>query len=272
MSRANPSSDLSTRAASPLGLSRFQAGRKVMGIELRLSRAPGFVISKGPGRFQALSVHAMSWHLTHKVALVLAYLQAADSDCQQRGENEWEWNRSRGPTASFGKTRHLRLLRSPLSSDSLWTSRSSLQRVQEVEFTQSFLVHYVHLCSGHREILKNLMDVRPRLGVDPRNTSMTQIPSIAESRQVSHLPHAICLFFQKYIIMCRYILYFLFRTKTLKALSPRQHTKSQPKIWFECTSARSLSLMIITWHLSGSRYQAAKLIFSHCWAVPVLRA
>lgn len=59
MSRENPSSDLSTRAASPLGLSRFQPGWKVMGIELRLSRAPGFVISKGPGRFQAMS-HAMS--------------------------------------------------------------------------------------------------------------------------------------------------------------------------------------------------------------------
>lgn len=89
-------------AASPLALLRFQAWRKVMGIELRLSRAPGFVISKGSGRFQALSLHAMSWHLTHKVALVLAYLQAADSDCQQRGENEREGNRSY-PRASFRK-------------------------------------------------------------------------------------------------------------------------------------------------------------------------
>lgn len=60
MSRANPSSDLSTRAASALGLSRLRPGWKVMGIELRLSRAPGFVISKGPGRFQALSAPAMS--------------------------------------------------------------------------------------------------------------------------------------------------------------------------------------------------------------------
>lgn len=60
MSRANLSSDLSTRTASLLGLSRFQPGWEVMGTELRLSRAPGFVISKGPGRFQALSVHAMS--------------------------------------------------------------------------------------------------------------------------------------------------------------------------------------------------------------------
>lgn len=146
MFRANPSSDLSTHTASPLALLRFQAWRKVMGIELRLSRAPGFVISKGPGRFQALSLHAMSWHLTHKVALVLAYLQAVDSDCQQRGENEWEWNRSRDPTASFRKTLHLRSLKSPLSSDALWTSRSLLQRVQEVEFTHAFLIHYLYLC------------------------------------------------------------------------------------------------------------------------------
>lgn len=146
MFRANPSSDLSTHAVSPLALLRFQAWRKVMGIELRLSRAPGFVISKGPGRFQALSLHAMSWHLTHKVALVLAYLQAVDSDCQQQGENEWEWNRSRNPAASFRKTLHLRLLRSPLSSDSLWTSRPSLQRLKEVEFTHAFLVHFLYLC------------------------------------------------------------------------------------------------------------------------------
>lgn len=103
MFRANPSSDLSTHADSTLALSRFQAWRKVLGIELRLSRAPGFVISKGPGRFQALSLHAMSWHLTHKVALVLAYLQAVDSDCQQRGENEWEWNHAETLLLLLGK-------------------------------------------------------------------------------------------------------------------------------------------------------------------------
>lgn len=70
----------------------------------------------------------------------------------------------------------------------------------------------------------------------------------------------------EYIVMCRYILYFLLRTKTLEACGPRQHTKSQPTIWCECTSARSWSLIIISWHLSGNRHQAAKLILCHCWA------
>lgn len=59
-------------------------------LKLGSQRAPGFVISKGPGRFRALSPRAMSWHLTHKVALVLASLQAADSDCRQRGGKERE--------------------------------------------------------------------------------------------------------------------------------------------------------------------------------------
>lgn len=65
------------------------------------------------------------------MALVLAYLQAGDSDCQQRGENEWEWNRSGDPAASFRETPHPRLLRSPLSEH-----QDLCDRVQQVELTR----------------------------------------------------------------------------------------------------------------------------------------
>lgn len=198
MSRANPSSDLSTRAASPLGLSRLQPGQKVMGIELQLSRAPGFVISKGPGRFQALSVHAMSWHLTHKVALVLAYLQAADSNCQQRGENEWS-----GTAAEI-----ILLLLGKHSIPYCWGVLSLLTLDIKIFATESLggWVHAAFFSTLSPSLqwpqgnTKNLMNVRPRLCVNPRNTAMTD--SKHHWKQgVSHFPHAICLFFQKLSIL-----------------------------------------------------------------------
>lgn len=77
------------------------------------------------------------------------------------------------------------------------------------------------------------MDFITRLQVDPRNTAevgaMVHVPSICESREVTHFLHAICLFFQKIsiLIMYRYILYLLFRMKTLKVHNPRQCNKSQ---------------------------------------------
>lgn len=77
------------------------------------------------------------------------------------------------------------------------------------------------------------MDFITRLQVDPRNTAevgaMIHVPSIGESREVPHFPHAIWLFFQKIsmLTMYRYILYLLFRMKKRKVHNPRQYTKSQ---------------------------------------------
>lgn len=201
MSRANPSSDLSAHAASPLGLWRLQPGQKVMGIELRLSRAPGFVISKGPGRFQALSVHAMSWHLTHKVALVLAYLQAADSNCQQRGENEWSGTEAEILLLHLGK-HGIPHCWGVLSLLTLSEHQDLCYRESRRLSLHSLLLYCLQLCSGHREILKTWW-MPDQDSVWIPKTAMTQIASITESKEVSHFSHAIHLFFQKInILLC----------------------------------------------------------------------
>lgn len=61
---------------------------------------------------------------------------------------------------------------------------------------------------------------------------MIHIPSISENREVPHFAHAIGLFFQKItvLIMDRYSLYLLFRTKTIH--EHRQHNESQLIIRF----------------------------------------